>query len=85
MPRYRTLITSLLVVVSVAAVVGVLRPAFAADLTPPPISAIQFTPEITIPGLLDGTITISPTSIAEYIKVIFIYFIISQICQYGFY
>ncbi len=36
---------------------------------------IKFTPELTIPGLLDGTWTISSSSIAEYIRVIFIAFI----------
>lgn len=38
-------------------------------------TSLKFTPEITIPGLLDGTWTVSPTSIAQYIRVIFIAFI----------
>lgn len=36
---------------------------------------VTFTPEIPIPGLFEGQINISSTSIAEYIRVLFVYFI----------
>lgn len=40
-----------------------------------PTDPITFTPELTIPGLLDGTWTIDASSIAEYIRVLFIGFV----------
>lgn len=43
--------------------------------TPAHTDALTFTPELTIPGLLSGTWTISPTTIAEYIRVIFVTFV----------
>lgn len=36
---------------------------------------LKFTPEIPIPGLFDQTVTIDSTTIAQYIRVIFIFFI----------
>ncbi len=41
----------------------------------PPNDAITFKPELTIPGLLEGVWNISDTTIAEYIRVIFVAFI----------
>ena len=79
MPRRHSIISRsfLLLVVLAGLFIGSQRSALAADAAPSTTDPLKFTPELGIPGLLPTgvPITVTGSTLGEYVRVIFVYFI----------